>query len=87
MANLFEMRIVCKGEECNRYILLMEECLGIHKKIFHGDQQFKDEHRPIEHCCSKGNEGIKCNALIHAGKTQIQRQKGQRIHRHRKFLK
>ena len=58
------MRIVCKEEECNRYELLTEECLEIHKKIFHGDQQFKNGHRPIEHCCSKGNEGLKYNTLI-----------------------
>ena len=58
------MRIVCKKEKCNRYELPTEECLEIHKKIFHGNQQFKDGHRPIEYCCSKRNEGLKCNTLI-----------------------
>ena len=55
---------MCKEEECNRFELLTEECLEIHKKIFHGDQHFKDGHRPIEHCCSKRNEVLKCNTLI-----------------------
>ena len=36
----------------------------VHKKIFYGNQQFKDRQRPIEHFCSKGNEGLKCNTLI-----------------------
>ena len=36
----------------------------MHKKIFRGDQQFKDGHKPIEHCCSKINKGLKCNTLI-----------------------
>ena len=27
-------------------------------------QQFKDWHRPIEHCCRKENEKLKCNTLI-----------------------
>ena len=49
MADLFEMRIVCKEQNFNRYKILMEKCLEIHKKIFHGDHQFKDAHRPIEH--------------------------------------
>ena len=30
----------------------------------HGDHQFKDEHRPIEHCCRKENEKLKYNTLI-----------------------
>ena len=34
------------------------------KKIFHGYQQLKDGHSPIEHWCSKINEGLKCNTLI-----------------------
>ena len=58
------MIIMCKEEKCNRYELLTEECLEIHKKIFHGDQQFKNGHRPIENFCSKGNEGLNCNTLI-----------------------
>ena len=62
--DLFEMRIMCKEKECNRYELQTEECLEIHKKIFHGDQQFKNGHRPIEHCCSKGKKELKCNTLI-----------------------
>ena len=33
MADLFEMRIVCKEEKWNRYELLMEEFLDIHKTI------------------------------------------------------
>ena len=41
IVDLLEMRIVCKEEQCNRYELLMEDCLEIHK-IFHGDQQFKN---------------------------------------------
>ena len=63
--------------------------MEIHKKIFHEDQQFKDGHRPIKLSCNKGNKGPKCytNRDKHTGGTQIQRRKGQRIHRHRKFLK
>ena len=38
--------------------------MEIHKKIFHGDQQFKDRHRPIEHFCRKENEQLKFNTLI-----------------------
>ena len=64
MADFFEMRIVCEEEKCNRYELLSEECLEIHKKVFHGHQQFKDRHRPIEHFCKKENEKLKCNTLI-----------------------
>ena len=70
MADLFEMRIVCKKKEYNRYELLIEECLKMHQKIFHAGQQFKDGHRPIEHCCSKGNKGLKCNTTLM--KTNIQ---------------
>ena len=57
--------------------LLTEECLEIHRKIFHGDQKFEDGHRPIKHCCSKENKKLKCNTLIdkHTGGTQMQRQK------------
>ena len=83
------MSIVCKEVECNRQELLTEECLEIHKRIFHGDQQFKNGHRPTEHCCSKIKEGLKCNTLIetNTGGTQIQEQKGKRIHRHKKLPK
>ena len=84
MEDLIEMRIVCKEEECNRYELLTEECLEIHKKIFHRDQQCKDGHRPIEHCCSKINEGLKCNTLIETniqGEPKYRDKKGKKIHR------
>ena len=68
MADYFKMRIMCKEEKCNRYELLTE-CLKIHKKIFHCDQQFKDGHIPIEHCCRKEIKKLKYNILI---KTNIQ---------------
>ena len=67
---------MCKKEECNRYELLTEECLEIHKKIFHRDQQFKDGYRTIEHCCSKGKKG---NTLIETniqGKLKYRNEKG-----------
>ena len=58
------MRIVCKEKKCNRYELLKEGYLEKHKKIFHGDQQFKDGNKPIEHCCSKKKQKTNCNNLI-----------------------
>ena len=45
-------------EKCNRYKLLREECLEIHKKMFYGDQQFNNGHTPIEHCCSKEDKKL-----------------------------
>ena len=51
--------MVCKEE----IELLKIDCLEIHKKIFPGDQQFKDSYGSIEYC-SKGNKGLKCNTLI-----------------------
>ena len=38
--------------------------MEIHKKIFDGDQKFKDKHRPIEHYCRKEDEKLKYNTLI-----------------------
>ena len=87
MAGLFEMRIVCKEEECKRYKLLTEECLKIHKKIFHGNQQFKD--RTIEHCYSKINEGLKCNTLIESniqGEPKYRDKKGKKYTDRESFL-
>ena len=84
-----EMRIVCKEEKCNIYELLTEECLETQKKILHGNQQFKDGHRPIEHCCNKENEKLKCNTLIETniqGEPKCKDEKGKE-YRHRKFLK
>ena len=40
----------------------MEECLEIHNLVFHGNQHFEVEHRPIEHSCKKENK-IETTAL------------------------
>ena len=62
--DLFEKRIICEEKQCNRYELLMEECLEIHNLVFHGNQHFEVEHRPIEHSCKNKNEKLKCRTLI-----------------------
>ena len=64
MADLFKRKIVCEEKECNRYELLMEECLKIHKLVFHGNQNFERGHRPIENSCKKKKERIKFRSLI-----------------------
>ena len=64
MAYLFERRIIWEEKECNRYELLTEQCLKIHKLMFHGNQHFEEGHRPIEHSCKKGIEKLKCRTLI-----------------------
>ena len=66
-------------KECNRYELLMEECLEIPELVFHGDQHIEEEPRPIEHCCKKENENLKFKTLIQKniqGEPKIQRRKG-----------
>ena len=59
MVELFKKRVLCEEKECNRYELLTEKCLEIHKLVYHKDQQFEDGHRPIEHSCRKENEKLK----------------------------
>ena len=51
MACLFERRTICEENEYNRYELLTEECLNIHKLVFQGNQHFEEGQRPIEHSC------------------------------------
>ena len=53
-----------KKKECNRYELLIEECLEMHKLLFCGNLKFDDGHRPIEHSYKKENEKLKCRTLI-----------------------
>ena len=45
---LFERRIICEEKEFNRNVLLTEECLEIHKLMFHGNQNSEERYRPIE---------------------------------------
>ena len=63
-ASLFKRRVICKEKECNRYELLTMECLEIHKLVYHRDQQFRDEYRPIEHSYRKEKRKLKCKTLI-----------------------
>ena len=44
--------VICEEEECKRYELLTEECLEIHKLVYHRDQQFEEGHRR----CRKKNK-------------------------------
>ena len=60
IAGLFIRRVICKEKECNRYEPLTQEFLEIHKLLYHGDQQFEDEHRTIQHNCRKENDKLKC---------------------------
>ena len=64
MADLFKRKVICKKKECSKYELLTEECLEIHKLVYHGDQQFEDGHRPIKHGCKKENKNLKRRTLI-----------------------
>ena len=64
IADLFDRRIICEEKECNRYELLTEESLNIHKLVFHGNQHFEEGQRPIEHCCKKEKEKLKYRTLI-----------------------
>ena len=64
MAALFRKRIICEEKECNRHELLLEECLEIHKHVYHRDQQFEDRHNQKEHSCKKDNEMLNCRTLI-----------------------
>ena len=59
MAGLFERRIICKEKECNRYELLTEECLKIHKLLFHRNQHFEEGHS-----CKKDKDKLKYRTLI-----------------------
>ena len=53
-----------KEKECKGYELLTEECLETHKSLFHGDQEFKDGLRPIEHRCTLEKGKLNCRNLI-----------------------
>ena len=64
------------GRKCNRYELLMEECLKIDELVFHGNQHFEEAHRPIEHSCKKK---LNCRTLIEKniqGKLKYRDEKG-----------
>ena len=66
-------------KECNRYKLLTKECLEIHELVYHGNHQFEDGHRPIEHSCKKGNEKLKYKTLIETnifGESKYRDEKG-----------
>ena len=64
MIDRFKRRIICKEKECKGYELLTEECLETHKSLFHGDQEFKDGLRPIEHRCTLEKGKLNCRNLI-----------------------
>ena len=48
-----EKRIMCKIKECNGYKLLIEDCLEVHKNLYHRDQPFDRGHRSTEHDVEK----------------------------------
>ena len=50
--SVIEKRIVCQEPKCNRYELITENCVYIHKKFYHGNQQYKENCRPIKHKCN-----------------------------------
>ena len=60
----------------------MEECLEIHKLVYHRVQQFKNGHRPIKHSSKKENEKLKCRILI---ETNILRETKYRDEKGNKF--
>ena len=69
-----------KEKECNKYDLLMEECLKIHKLVFYGNQHFEEGHRPIEHSFKIENEKLKFSTLIETniqGKPKYRDEKGE----------
>ena len=78
-AHLFKRRVMCEEKECNRYELLTEDCLEIHKFVYHRDQQFDNGHRSIKHSCKNKNEKLRCKTLIETnilGETKYKDQKG-----------
>ena len=48
--------------------------MEIHENKFHGDLQFKNGHKPIEHCCSEKNEKYS-DRDKHTGGTQYRDEK------------
>ena len=63
MADRFKRRVVCEEKRCQRYKLLMENCLEIHNRAFHRDQQFQEGLRPKEHRCRKEKGKLNCGTL------------------------
>ena len=59
IADFFKRRVICEEKECNRYELIMEECLKTHTLV-----KIKNGHRPKEHSCKKENEKLKYKTLI-----------------------
>ena len=49
----------------------MEECLKMHKLVFHRNQHFEERDRPIESSCKKESKKLKFKTLI---ETYIQRE-------------
>ena len=43
---------------------MREECLNIHRLVFHRKQNFEEGHKQIEYSCKKENEKLKCRTLI-----------------------
>ena len=56
-----EKRIMCKMEECNSYKFFTEQSLEVHKYLYHEDQPFDREQRPIEHRCVQEGKQLRCN--------------------------
>ena len=45
--DILEKRILCKELEWNKYELLAEKCLLIHQKLYHHNQQYKENCKSI----------------------------------------
>ena len=63
MADHFKRRVVCEEKGCQRYELLMENCLEIHNQAFHRDQQFQEGLEPKKHRCRKEKGKLNCGTL------------------------
>ena len=43
----YKKKILCEELECNKYKQLTVKCLYIHKELYHGNQQYKENCRSI----------------------------------------
>ena len=67
-------KIVCKELEQNKYELLTEKCLYIHKELYYGKEPYEENCTRIKHKCSQEGEKLKYINLIEVikkGKTEF----------------
>ena len=56
--------LICEEHKFNKYKLTTKKCLDIPKKLYHGNQQYIRNCRPIKHKCRQKGEQPTCISLI-----------------------